>query len=61
MASSSRPGDIITAVDGKAIPRLDDVVSAIGAKKPGDQVTLARWPDSDRAVTLGDRPAHASG
>jgi S1-C subfamily serine protease len=54
-------GDIITKVDGKEISGMDDVVSAVNAKKPGDQITLTVWRDGkqqDVTVTLGDRPAH---
>jgi len=54
-------GDIITAVDGNAVHGMDDVVSAIAAKKPGDKVTLdLAHGQSTRTVTvtLGNRPAH---
>ncbi len=57
-------GDIITKVDGKQISGMDDVISAVNAKKPGDQITLTVWRDGkqqDVTVTLGDRPAHVQG
>ena len=55
-------GDIITKVDGKQITGMDEVISAVNGKKPGDQITLTVWRDGqqkDLTVTLGDRPAHA--
>jgi S1-C subfamily serine protease len=55
-------GDIITKVDGKQITGMDEVISAVNAKKPGDDLTLTVWRDGqlkDLTVTLGDRPAHA--
>ena len=55
-------GDIITKVDGKPITGMDEVISAVNGKKPGDQITLTVWRDgqqTDVTVTLGDRPAHA--
>jgi S1-C subfamily serine protease len=57
-------GDVITAVDGKPVSGMDDVVSAVDSKQPGDdlQVTLNHGGDQRTVtVTLGDRPANASG
>jgi S1-C subfamily serine protease len=54
-------GDIITKVDGKQITGMDDVISAVNEKKPGDEITLTVWRDGqqrDVTVKLGDRPAH---
>jgi S1-C subfamily serine protease len=54
-------GDIITKVDGKQISGMDDVISAVNDRKPGDEITLTVWRDNkqqDVTVTLGDRPAH---
>ncbi|MGC4174601.1 S1C family serine protease [Demequina sp.] len=48
-------GDIITAIDGRAITRSDDLVVAIRAKAPGDTVTLTVKRDGkeqDITVTL---------
>ena len=55
-------GDIITKVDGNQISGMDEVISAVNGKKPGDEITLTVWRDGqqkDLTVTLGDRPAHA--
>ncbi len=55
-------GDIITKVDGKQITGMDEVISAVNGKKPGDEITLTVWRDGQQknlTVTLGDRPAHA--
>lgn len=36
-----QPYDVITAVDGKALDSVDVLTSALGAKKPGEQMTLS--------------------
>ncbi len=57
-------GDIVTKIDGKPIQSSDDVVAAIGAHKPGDQVqiTLVHGGQTRTVTaTLSNRPAHASG
>src|SRR3954452_18768238 len=54
-------GDIITKVDGKTVTGMDDVISAVNDKQPGDEITLTVWSDGhqrDVTVKLGDRPAH---
>ena len=54
-------GDIITKVDGKQISGMNDVISAVNDRKPGDDLTLTVWSDGqqkDITVKLGDRPAH---
>ena len=57
-------GDVITAIDGKAVTGMDDVISVVNQKQPGDEVELS-LADGDQkrtvTVTLGDRPANASG
>jgi S1-C subfamily serine protease len=53
-------GDIITKVDGGEITGMDDVISAVNDKKPGDEITLTVWSDGrqkDVTVKLGDRPS----
>lgn len=35
-----KPGDIITAIDGRVVTRSDELVVAIRAKAPGDTITL---------------------
>jgi S1-C subfamily serine protease len=56
-------GDIIVSVDGNPVTGMDDVISAINAKKPGDQVELGIVHGSSHTtatVTLGNRPSNAS-
>jgi S1-C subfamily serine protease len=54
-------GDIITKVDGNQVTGMDDVISVVNGKKPGDEITLTVWSDGhqkDVTVKLGDRPAN---
>jgi putative serine protease PepD len=54
-----RQGDILAAVDGKAIRRPDDVVTALGARKPGDRIDVRVVRDGAErtlSVTLSSRP-----
>jgi S1-C subfamily serine protease len=56
-------GDIIVSVDGNPVTGMDDVISAINAKKPGDQVELGIVHGSNHTavtVTLGNRPSNAT-
>src|SRR3954468_11677549 len=56
-------GDIIVNVDGKTIKKPDDVLSALGDKKPGDQVTIEYYRGRSKKsvkLTLANRPAGAS-
>ncbi|WP_430867506.1 trypsin-like peptidase domain-containing protein [Demequina aurantiaca] len=51
-----RPGDVITAIDGRIVTRSDELVVAIRAQAPGDDVELAvrrGGDDSIVIVTLG--------
>jgi putative serine protease PepD len=53
-------GDVITAVDGQKISTSEELQSVIGAKKPGDKVTVTYTRDgSEHTVdlTLGTRPS----
>ena len=55
-------GDVITAVDGKAIASDDDLTAAVGNHAPGDTVTLTLRRDGKSrtvtvTVTLGVRPS----
>ena len=58
-------GNVITAVDGKALDETTDLASAIGQYKPGDKITLevAKSADdearSEITVTLGENPDQA--
>jgi S1-C subfamily serine protease len=57
-------GDLITAVDGQAVTGMDDVISVVNQKQPGDDVALSLANGDQRrtvTVTLGNRPANASG
>jgi S1-C subfamily serine protease len=52
-------GDIITAVNGKKVEGMDQVVNAVDARKPGDKlsVTVLRGRKQRTVkVTLGSRP-----
>jgi putative serine protease PepD len=54
-----RSGDIVTAIDGKAINGADALVTAVDGKKPGDSVTLKvrrGGSTNDITVKLGTRP-----
>ena len=53
-------GDIITKVDGKEVTSMEDVISAVNAHQPGEELTLTVSRDGqeqDITVKLGDRPA----
>jgi S1-C subfamily serine protease len=55
-------GDVITAVDGEEVSGMDDLIAAVNAKQPGDEVTLdvIRGGEPQQIdVKLGDRPADA--
>jgi S1-C subfamily serine protease len=55
-------GDVITRVEGKEVTGMEEVISAVNEKKPGDEITLTVInADGQRDVTvkLGDRPANA--
>jgi S1-C subfamily serine protease len=52
-------GDVLTAIDGKKVKSMDDVISVVDSKTPGDKVTLELLRGKDRrsvTATLGDRP-----
>jgi S1-C subfamily serine protease len=53
-------GDIIVMVDGKDVAGMDEVISAVDERKPGEELTLTvRDGEGEREVTvmLGERPA----
>jgi S1-C subfamily serine protease len=57
-------GDVITAIDGKPITGMEDLISVVNAKQPGDTVTLTVLRDgssNDIDVKLADRPASVQG
>jgi S1-C subfamily serine protease len=54
-------GDVITAIDGKPVQTMTDVIETISSKQPGDSVELSLVNGSQKrtaTVTLGDRPAN---
>ena len=55
-------GDVITKVDGKPVDSMDEVVSAVDARRPGDRLKveiLRNGRPQTIEVTLEDRPARA--
>ena len=53
-------GDVVTSVDGEAVDGPRALVAAIGAKAPGDAVTLTVERDGETLeleATLGEQPA----
>ena len=53
-------GDIITAVEGKSVTTSEELQSAIGAMKPGDNASITYSRDGSEhtvSVTLGTRPS----
>jgi len=63
-ASLNLGGDIITAIDGKTVSSMDDVVNLVNAAKPGDTLDVTvRSGGSTKTVTvtLGDRPSSVKG
>jgi S1-C subfamily serine protease len=55
-------GDIITEVEGKPIGSMEDVIDAVDAARPGEQMelTILRHGETKTlTVTLGNRPASA--
>ncbi|HTI32103.1 MAG TPA: trypsin-like peptidase domain-containing protein [Miltoncostaea sp.] len=58
-----KAGDVVTAIDGKPITGSADLVAAIAAKAPGDQITLTVRRGGDTTTitaTLGTQPAQRS-
>jgi len=52
-------GDIVTAVDGKRVESMEQIVDIVDGKRPGDRVALTVLRDGDRreiGVELGQRP-----
>jgi serine protease Do len=53
-----KPGDIISAIDGRQIKDGDDLVNEIASRRPGSSVRLGYVRDgkeADATVTIGDR------
>jgi S1-C subfamily serine protease len=58
------PGDIVSAIDGRAVESSQDVVGLIGSRKPGDEVEIeVQRGGAKRSlrVTLGTQPQTAQG
>jgi 2-alkenal reductase len=56
----SRGGDLIVAIDGRAVRSADDVVRQVAARLPGESAALTIVRDGERRVVrvrLGSRPA----
>ena len=53
-------GDVITAVEGEPVAASDDVIKAVNATKPGDELTLTVVTPNEGErqvdVTIGSRP-----
>ncbi len=59
-ASVRLGGDIITEVDGKKVSGMEEVINAVNAASPGDEMELTVDRDGETktiTVTLGVRPA----
>jgi S1-C subfamily serine protease len=41
------PGDVVQAIDGKAVSSTSDLLGRLGGYKPGDTVTLTVWRDGE--------------
>jgi putative serine protease PepD len=55
-----KAGDVVTAIDGKAVTGQADVSTALGSKKPGDTISVTYERGSQIAtvkVTLTSRPS----
>jgi serine protease Do len=53
-----KPGDIITAIDGRQIKDGNDLVNEIASRRPGSNIRLGYLRDgkqADATVTIGDR------
>jgi len=58
-----QPGDVVTAIDGKDISGADALIRSIGARRPGESVTLRTVRNGkarELRLTLGARPDAAA-
>ena len=58
-----RGGDVIVAVDGKAVTSAGDVVSAVAEQQPGDTIEIEYYRGEDKRtaeIRLGERPEELS-
>ena len=59
-ASVTLGGDIITALDGKKVSGMEELVNIVNGKKPGDEIEVGLLRGGDEktvTVKLGNRPA----
>jgi putative serine protease PepD len=55
-----KAGDVVTAFDGETISSPDELTAAVGAKQPGDKVSvtyLRNGTTHTAEVTIGTRPS----
>jgi putative serine protease PepD len=55
-----KAGDVVTAIDGKAISNSDDLTAAVSAHKPSEQITVTvnrNGSTKTLKITLGIRPS----
>ena len=56
-------GDVVTAVDGKKVKKVEDILSYLDTKQVGDVVKLSVVRDGQQTtvnVTLGEWPTNLS-
>ena len=52
-------GDIVTAIDGSPVTKVEDIVQYLNGKQPGDKVTLEVYRNNEKiqvTVELGEWP-----
>ncbi len=57
-------GDLIIEADGEPVAEMADVIAAVDAKQPGDEIELTVLRAGDQrmvSVELGERPSQAAG
>jgi len=57
-----RPGDVIQAIDGRAVSKMEDVQSILSAHEPGQSISLRvlrSGHEKTMTVQLANRPAQA--
>jgi S1-C subfamily serine protease len=50
------PGDVVVGIDGEQVAGAEELVNAVAAHEPGDQVRLELADGSSVEVELGERP-----
>ena len=57
-----RPGDVISAVEGRAVSSTQELLEAVADAGPGTEIALDVWRGSERIAartTTAERPAMA--